>query len=101
MVQAGHSNDTKPLMAKCRSSRTGGVVQLEVLDISLVGCMVDRHAWTAKVGDRVLIKLDGLSYLPATVLWVEDERAGIMFEELLYEPVLAGLQRSCPASKAA
>jgi hypothetical protein len=45
--------------------------------------------------------MDGLSYLPASVIWVEDDRAGIMFEELLYEPVLAELQRSCLASKAA
>lgn len=101
MVQSGLSDETKPLMAKCRSSRTGGVIELEVLDVSLVGCMVNRRAWTARTGDRVLVKMDGLSYLPASVIWVEDDRAGIMFEELLYEPVLAGLQRSCLASKAA
>ena len=101
MVQTVHSSGTKPLMAKCRSSRTGGVIELEVLDVSLVGCMVNRRAWTARTGDRVLVKMDGLSYLPASVVWVEDDRAGIMFEELLYEPVLAALQRSCLASKAA
>jgi hypothetical protein len=101
MVQAGLSKDAKSLMAKCRSSRTGGVVELEVLDISPIGCMVDRRAWSARVDDRVLIKLDGLSYLPASVIWVEDERAGIMFEELLYEPVLMRLRGSCSAPKAA
>jgi hypothetical protein len=88
-------------MARCRSSRTGGVVELEVLDISLVGCMVDRRAWSARTGDRVLIKLEGLTYMPASVIWVEDDRAGIMFEELLYEPVLARLQQSCLPKKAA
>jgi len=101
MVQTDHTNATKPLLAKCRSSRTGGVVELEVLDLSPIGCMVDRRAWSARVDDRVLIKLEGLSYLPASVIWVEDERAGIMFEELLYEPVLARLRRSCLPSKAA
>ena len=98
MVQ---SNEVKPLMAKCRSSRTGGVVQLEVLDISPVGCMVDRRAWTARVDDRVLVKLEGLTYQPATVIWVEDDKAGIMFENMLYEPVLVQLRRACLPKKAA
>lgn len=102
MVQSRVSDEVKPLMAKCRSSRTGGVVELEVLDLSPVGCMVDRKAWTARVNDRVLVKLSGLSYQPASVVWVEDDRAGIMFEAMLYEPVLARLRQSClPPTKAA
>ena len=101
MSETGLTDQVKPLTAKCRSSRTGGVVELEVLDLSPIGCMVDRRAWSARVDDRVLIKLEGLSYLPATVIWVEDGRAGIMFEELLYEPVLARLRRSFLPSKAA
>lgn len=98
MVQ---SNEMKPLMAKCRSSRTGAVVELEVLDISPVGCMVDRRAWSARVDDRVLIKLEGLAYQPASVIWVEDDKAGIMFEHMLYEPILVRLRQSCLPSKAA
>jgi len=101
MSETGLTEQVKPLTAKCRSSRTGGVVELAVLDLSPIGCMVDRRAWSARVDDRVLIKLEGLSYLPATVIWVEDDRAGIMFEELLYEPVLARLRRSCLPPKAA
>ncbi|WEK48260.1 MAG: PilZ domain-containing protein [Candidatus Andeanibacterium colombiense] len=101
MSQSGISKPAQPLMAKCRTSRTGGVVDLEVLDLSPIGCMVDRRAWGARTDDRVLIKLDGLAYLPATVVWVEDDRAGIMFEELLYEPVLARLRRACLPRKAA
>jgi hypothetical protein len=98
MVQ---SNEVKPLMAKCRSSRTGGVVELEVLDISPVGCMVARRAWTARTDDRVLVKLGGLTYQAATVIWVEDDKAGIMFENMLYEPILVRLRQSCLPRKAA
>ena len=101
MAQTGTPDQTEPLMAKCRSSRTGGVVELEVLDLSPIGCMVDRRAWTARVDDRVLVKLEGLTYMPASVIWIEDERAGIMFEELLYEPVLARLRGACVPRKAA
>ncbi len=101
MQSAEVSNDVKPLVAKCRSSRTGGVVELPVLDLSPIGCMVDRRAWTARVDDRILVKLDNLSYQPATVIWVEDDRAGIMFERLLYEPILARLSLACQPLKAA
>ncbi len=86
-------------MARCRSSRTGGVVELEVLDISLVGCMVDRRARVR--GPALLVKLEGLTYQPATVIWVEDDKAGIMFENMLYEPILMRLRQSCLPKKAA
>jgi hypothetical protein len=56
--------------------------------------MVDRRGWSAAPGDRTLMKLPGLSYQPATVIWVEDSKAGLTFEELLYEPVLAHLQQA-------
>lgn len=95
MDRTGKSKEMKPLTAQCRKSG-GGIVELPVLDISLVGCMVDRRAWTARVDDRVLVKLEGLSFQPATVIWIEDDRAGLMFEQLLYEPVLASLQACLP-----
>ncbi len=77
------------------------MVDLAVLDLSPIGCMVERRAWTARAGDRLLVKLDGLSYQPASVIWVEDDKAGIMFESLLYEPVLMRLCQTCPPQKAA
>ena len=100
MDRKGTSKEMKPLTAQCRKSG-GGIVELPVLDISLIGCMVDRRAWTARVDDRVLVKLDGLSFQPATVVWIEEDRAGLMFEQMLYEPVLARLQAACLQRKAA
>lgn len=75
------------LTAKCRLPNRS-VAELEVLDVSLAGCMVRRRAWTIKPDQRVLIKLPGLEYQTATVLWSDEENAGIEFENLLYEPVL-------------
>ncbi|KPL68752.1 hypothetical protein SZ64_12000 [Erythrobacter sp. SG61-1L] len=86
-------NEARQLIAQCRT-RGGGVLELPVLDISPIGCMIDRRAWSIRTDDRVLIKLEGLSYQPATVVWVEDDRAGLMFEQLLYEPILARLRQS-------
>ncbi|NVE95037.1 PilZ domain-containing protein [Altererythrobacter lutimaris] len=72
---------------------SGRKLQLPVLDISLGGCMVDARAWSIRPGETISIKLPGLNYQPAEVVWNEDERAGIAFEEPLYEPTLEHLSR--------
>jgi hypothetical protein len=81
------------MKAKCRS-QSGRKVELAVLDLSPIGCMVDRRAWSAQVDERILIQLEGLGFQPARISWVEDERAGIEFEELLHEAVLDRLKDS-------
>ena len=81
------------MKAKCRS-HSGAKMELSVLDLSPIGCMVRRHAWSAQPDDRILIQLDGLGYQPATVNWVEGELAGIEFEQLLHEAVLERLRAS-------
>ena len=81
------------MKAKCRS-HSGVKVELSVLDLSPIGCMVRRHAWSAQPDERILIQLEGLGYQTATVNWVEGELAGIEFEQLLHEAVLERLQGS-------
>ena len=71
--------------------RSGRKMQLPVLDISLAGCMVDARAWSVKPDENVSIRLPGLNFQPAKVVWNEDGRAGVVFEELLYEPTLEHL----------
>jgi len=81
------------MKARCRS-QSGAKVELTVLDISPIGCMVDRVAWSAQPDERILIQMEGLSFQPARVVWVEDERVGIEFEQLLHDTVLARLKDS-------
>ncbi len=73
--------------------RSGQKMHLPVLDIGLGGCMVDARSWSVKPGESIFIRLPGLASQPATVVWIEDQRAGIAFEELLYEPTLEHLNR--------
>ena len=73
--------------------RSGQKMQLPVLDIGLGGCMVDARSWGVRPGESIFVRLPGLASQPATVIWIEDERAGIAFEELLYEPTLEHLNR--------
>lgn len=77
--------------AQCRLSN-GGVHNIQVLDISEAGCLIDRRMLRLQDKDRVLIKLPDLAYQGATVLWVEDDRAGLGFEQPLYGAVLSHLK---------
>ena len=74
--------------------RSGSKIELLVLDLSPIGCMVDRRGWSPQPGDRILVQLQGLGFQPATVIWVEGDQAGIEFEQLLHEVVLEQLQAS-------
>jgi hypothetical protein len=71
--------------------RSGQKLQLPVLDISLGGCMVDARSWSIRPGEQISVRLPGLGYQSAEVVWIEDQRAGIVFEEPLYEPTLEHL----------
>ena len=82
----------KYFTAQCRTRR-GVVLEVHVLDISAAGLMVDKRTAKMEEGDRLLIKLPGLAYLPVSVLWMEDARVGLLFEEPLYAPVLEHLER--------
>lgn len=73
--------------------RSGQKLQLPVLDIGLGGCMVDARSWAIKPGEDIFIKLPGLASRPAKVIWIEDQKSGIAFEELLYEPTLEHLNQ--------
>lgn len=84
---------SKYLKANCRS-RNGGTNEIRVLDLSEAGCMINKRMLLMEPGDRVLVKMEGLTYLPCNVLWAEDEEAGLAFEQPLYGPVLEHLQRS-------
>jgi hypothetical protein len=90
----GSDVERQPRMfAKCRS-KSGSVIEFPVLDLSPIGCLVGCSAWSARADDRVLVQLEGLNYQPARVLWVEGDRAGIEFEQLLHEAVLERLKAS-------
>lgn len=84
--------ENSELRMKCRTRR-GMSADLEVLDISIGGAMVEARGWTAQVGDRVLVTLPGLSAQPAELVWKEDGRAGIAFEQVLHETVFDRLEQ--------
>ena len=71
--------------------RSRSKMTMKVLDISTGGCLVEAFGWAVKPGETVSVRLPGLGSLAAQVVWNEDQRAGIAFEEPLYGPVLETL----------
>ena len=65
-------------------------LSLQVLDLNEGGCLLEAHGWSARPDERVLIRLPGLSEIAASIIWVEDHKAGVAFEEPLYGPVVEG-----------
>lgn len=81
---------TGKLTAKCRLA-TGGVYEIEIIDINEAGCLVRKNLMRMQNGDRVLMKLPGLEHMAAYIAWAEDFQAGITFEQPLYGPTLQHL----------
>jgi len=76
----------RPMMARIRSKGVE-VGEIAVLDLSLAGCMVGTGLWRAREDQRVLVSLPNVPSLPGHVIWVENGRAGILFDQLLNEVV--------------
>jgi len=81
------------LPARLRKS-SGSHCEIAVLDVSLAGCLFERRGLSLQVDERVLIRLGELSFMPGTVVWIEEQEVGLVFEAELYEPVLEHLKRA-------
>lgn len=88
-----HHNPATQMTARIRCKGMD-VTGVKVLDLSLAGCMIETGGWLPREEQRILISLPAVSSLRAAVLWVQNGRAGILFDELLseviYEHLLAG-----------
>lgn len=74
------------LMASLRQ-RKAPPEMIQVLDISPAGCGFCSR-WPFAVGTRVWLSLPGLETWPATVVWCEDGKGGLQFENALH-PLVA------------
>ena len=86
-------NSARPALSARLRKSNGFNCDIAVLDVSLAGCMFDRHGLALQVGERVLIRMADLSLMPGEIVWIEEQEVGLVFETELYEPVLAHLKR--------
>ena len=80
------------LPANCRT-QSGLRGSGRISDISAQGCCIATNGLFVRVGLKVVIRPEGLEGLTGTVRWINGERAGIEFDNPLYEPVVDHLAR--------
>lgn len=73
--------------AQCRT-QSGLRDRGRISNISAEGCCVTTNALFVKVGLRVLVRPDGMEGLSGVVRWIEGNRAGILFDAPLYQPIV-------------
>lgn len=81
---------------RCKGVEVAG---MEVLDLSLAGCMFGSERWMPREEQRVLVSLPGIANLPGQVLWIESGRVGVLFDQLLSEAVYEHLVQSFALSR--
>ncbi len=81
--QAGHRGELTVRIRKGPLETPG----VRVLDLSLAGCMIEWHGWKLQEAQRLLVSFPTLSNVGSTVLWIEDNRVGLLFDDLLHMAV--------------
>ncbi len=59
--------------------------------------MLDLRRWRLKPNERIMIKLPGLTWIGATIVWAEDGTGGVRFEQPLHQAVLSHQLRGNPS----
>lgn len=79
--------DRTQLIAEVSMRRLGKInYRVRVFDISPAGCKVELVE-TPRVEEHVLVKFQGLESIEAEVCWVEDNCAGLRFENAIHPAV--------------
>ncbi len=70
-----------------------------VSDLSTLGCKLDLDDLTLDVGNRVLIRPNGLESLLGTIVWSQSRFAGVQFDEPLRQVVVDRFCELFPETK--
>ncbi len=60
----------------------------DLIDISEGGCKLRGSRGFARIGDRITMKVGGISAPLGKVVWIEDRMAGIAFEGEMHPAIL-------------
>ncbi len=80
--------DRKPLSLMVKSRVRSRVVFVDLIDISEGGCKIKAKSGFASIGDRVVMKVDGINAPMGTIAWVEGEFAGVAFEGQMHAAII-------------
>lgn len=72
--------------ATVRTAR-GTRVEVDILDLSEIGCRIASPGQRFEVGEPLTLKIDQLGPFEGEVKWVENRQAGLEFKLDMYGPV--------------
>ncbi len=64
------------------------VVFVDLVDLSEGGCKIRAKAGFAEIGDRVMMKVNGINAPLGWIAWVEGAFAGVAFEGAMHPAVI-------------
>lgn len=68
-----------------------------MVDLSSTGCRIETSGFSLAPAQRVVVRPEGLEGLCATVVWAENDWAGLVFDIALYQPVVDHLCARSPS----
>jgi hypothetical protein len=79
--------------AECRT-QSGLFGRVEIVDLTPEGCRIFAKGLPLRVEQHVRVRPDNFQPIAGTIRWVENDFAGIRFDNPLYGPVAEHLQRT-------
>lgn len=80
--------ERKPLSLMVKSRVRSRLVFVDLIDISEGGCKIRGTAGFGNVGDRVVMKVNGINAPMGTIAWIEGKTAGVAFEGQMHPAVI-------------
>lgn len=88
MHSVTRSSERRPLSLMVRGRVRSRPLYVDLIDISEGGCKIKARPGFAEIGDRVVIKVEGVNAPLGTIAWVRDDTAGVRFEGQMHAAVL-------------
>ena len=76
-------------------------IYVEVVDVSEGGCKIKGRHGFAETGEQVSLRINGVRTPLGTIVWVDDQHAGIAFDGQMHPAVIEHLYRERVARKQA
>lgn len=80
--------ERKPLSLMVKSRVRSRLVFVDLIDISEGGCKIKAKRGFGNIGDRVVMKVNGINAPMGTIVWIEGETAGVAFEGQMHAAVI-------------
>ncbi len=82
------SSERRPLGLLVKSRVRSREVYVDLLDISEGGCKIQAKPGFANLGDRVVMKVNGINAPLGSIVWIEGAFAGIAFEGEMHPAIV-------------